>query len=67
MSRTAEKTGPLASRLSGSSEMIQVEWVPVPYDFIVMLHSTHGTVLYHFQDMTRYLPKIGSFPHLPPT
>jgi len=36
------------------------------YDFLPMFHNNQGSILYHFQCIARYWPKITNFPHPTP-
>jgi len=50
-----EKNGSLALRFSRSLKVIETDtnrWDT--YDFRLVIHSSHGPILYHFQDIARY-------------
>ena len=34
------------------------------YDFLLVIHSNHGTISYRFRDKQRFMPKIANFPPL---
>ena len=56
------KTGSLAFRLSRSLEVIRTDtdW-SATYDLLITFHSNRGPIVYRFQDIARYWPKIANF------
>jgi len=45
-----------------SLEVIGIDTDPsATYDFLLVIHSNHGSMLYRFQDLAIYWPKIVSF------
>jgi len=65
MNRYTKKICPLASRLSTSFEVTETHKDrSATYDFLLVIHSNHGPISFHFRDEWQFRPKIANFSHL---
>jgi len=56
------KKWPIESHLSRSLKVIGTDADRSgTYDFLLVIHSNHGSVTYRFQDIARHRPKIANF------
>jgi len=63
--RSAREVEPLASRLSRSVKVIGTATdQQATYDFLLVIHSTHGPISYRFRYKCRLRSKIANFPTL---
>jgi len=61
--KSARKFSCLASRLSQSLNVIGTDTNrSATYDFLLMLHSNRGPILYRFRSKRRFLSKLANFP-----